>query len=377
MRRIVVFLACLVIGGSLALAQSPDEVREDSFDSWMSAYSLYKDTTKVSAFLKWVANNRAIRENDSSVMPTAAFLSIVFRDNPAKVAKWAKSTPFSGNAKKVIQRALWLAGQPKLIKSTFGKSPRYAKRAAPNLKKMKLKEPGDLDMMWGAFMASGDVSYPNKIIDVLDEDKALSGDAKMDAATRGAAAWSLGSFYRSHELVNRLIHQRAKDAKGTIKKALDEIISQHEPGDAPLPNRDGQFCAMMTLMAEKDLEEFDKPSDVPIRINSVSKAKRGDIIAITFVFSGMELTDDLRAHVVYDLKIVGPDGELYEDTDLKSQEATRRKLITRFKFYHNDSMVMIRFEPKDKLGEYKFTAELRDLIGKKKTSFHAELELAE
>lgn len=375
MYTIACLLLCLDFAGpsthALLLAENDDQ----RFQTWMSQYPLYKNTSEVTDFLKWLAQDEQLRESDSAVMPNAAFLSIVFKDNPKKVGKWVKSTQFSGNARRVVERALWFSGHAHLIKETFGKSPRYARKSPPDLSKLKLKDAGDLDLMWGAFMASGDVTYPEKVIEVLNEEHPLSTDKELDTVTRGAAAWSLSSFYRTHEVVHRLVNKRAGEATGSVKRSLDEIIERHEKSAVPLPNHDGQFCAMMAVMIENDMQEFDKAPDEHLRIQSVSKAQRGDTVAVKFLFSGMQLTADLRAHVVYDLKITGPSGVLYEDTDLKNQEAVRRKLLTRFRFYNNDSTVMIRFEPDDELGRYEFTAELKDLIGNKRIPLKAELQL--
>ena len=114
-----------------------------------------------------------------------------------------------------------------------------------------------------------------------------------------------------------------------------------------------------------------------MNFKEVSKAKRGDVLAIKIVFAGMDLTEDLNADVTYDLKILRPDGKIYDRTDLKNMEVLKTKLPTRFRVFDNRSFLKLRFEPQDKLGKYKIIAALHDNVGKKTIPLTTEIELAE
>ncbi|HKQ50297.1 MAG TPA: hypothetical protein VJZ71_19645 [Phycisphaerae bacterium] len=344
------------------------------FDKFVTYYYLDKDTSSVVNFLKWLQESEMLDDNASALTPTAAFLAIVFADNPSEVGRFAKSADFTGRTKEAVQIALWRSGHAKKVAEIFGEMPAFAKKKPVNLKKKKMKGPGDLDMMWGAFLASGDVVYVKKVIDVLDEKHPLSGDATKDEVTRGAAEWSLKSNMIQHELVYRLIHKESMSRTGDVKKKLQEMVSYAKPKDA-LPHKDGPFSADLYVMADKEMAEFDKPVDDAPRIGHKSTAKRGDIVGIKIVFGGIELADDLNANVTYDLKILNPDGDVYEEADLKDLEALSGKIPTRFRVFDNRLVIKIRFEPHDKLGVYKISATIRDKIGDKSVSLTREIEL--
>src|SRR5262249_39450769 len=150
-------------------------------------YYLEKNPTGLLKNLKWLQNSKFLDENESAVEPTAAFLSAVFSENPKMIRQIATCTTFTGKAKDMVEMALWLSGNSEQIRPIFDEEPDFARSPSPGLKKRPIKEPGDLDMMWGAFLASGDVSYVNRIIDVLDKKFPLSGADDADKATRMAA----------------------------------------------------------------------------------------------------------------------------------------------------------------------------------------------
>ena len=62
-----------------------------------------------------------------------------------------------------------------------------------------------------------------------------------------------------HELVYRLIHKEIDGRTGVVKKKLEEIIARHEQNAKPFPNRDGDFSAMLLVIDEKQLAEFETP----------------------------------------------------------------------------------------------------------------------
>lgn len=375
MRTCVIAVLVFVVFASSTSASEDPPKGSAEFDKFVTYYYLDKDISSVVNFLRWLQESEMLDGKESALTPTSAFLAVVFADNPSEIRRFAKSADFTGKAKEAVQIALWRSGHAKKIAEIFGETPAYAKKKPVTLKKKKLKGPDDLDMMWGAFLASGDVTYVKKVIDVLDEKQSLSGDAKMDEVTRGAAEWSLQSNMIQHELVYRLIHEESMSRSGDVKKKLGDMLGSATPRG--FAHKDGAFSAELFVMDENALAEFDKPVDEAPQIGHKAIAKRGDIIGIKIVFAGIELADDLKADVVYDLKVVAPDGKLYDDTDLKDLKALSRKVPTRFRVFDNADLVKIRFEPHDKLGVYKISATIRDKIGDKSVSFARTIELKE
>src|SRR5262249_13743734 len=249
-------------------------------------------------------------------------------ENPNAIDACVKKDKLTGNLKLAVQRALWIAGKNDAIQDKFGKTPKFAQEKPPNLKTFPLKQTGDLDMMWGAFMASGDVTFARRVLDLLDETHEISGDKKMDTIIRGAAEWSLGSFVRQHELVYRMVREEMAARPDPVRKKLRKIVSSIQ--FPKMAERDGDFTASLFMMDQADLTEFDKPRDEAPIVRQKKTAKVGDIVAIKVVFTGAQLTDDLKAAVDYDIQVLDPDKKLYDETDLKRQELLHGKYGTRF-----------------------------------------------
>src|SRR5262249_18367792 len=150
--------------------------------------------------------------------------------------------------------------------------------------------------------------YARRVLDLLDDTHEISGDPKMDTAIRGAAAWSLESFVRQHELVYRLVREESKTRPDPVRKKLRKIVSSIKI--PRMTGHDGDFTAALFIMDQADLGEFDKPQDEAPVIKGKKTAKVGDIVAIKVIFAGVQLTDDLKAAVDYDIKVLDPDNEL-------------------------------------------------------------------
>lgn len=375
MRIFLSLLMLCLIGIQPVLAAQQPSAEDAQYGEWMTYYYLHKNPAKMNDFLKWVQASQILEKNKGAKQPLAAFMSVVFANNPQQVQSWVKSTQFTNKTKEAVEYTLWLSGNGKLIAETFKETPDYIKSNPVPLNNLTLKQAGDLDMMWGAFLASGDTTYVKKIIDILDENVPLTGEKTLDMATRGSAEWSLGSNMMQHELVNRLIRKEISVRTGTVKKKLEEIVARNEQNAKPFPNKDGDFSAMLVVTDEKALAEYEKPSSEGMWFKEASKAKRGDVLAIKIVFAGMELSDDLNADVTYDLKILNPADKIYDNADLKNQEALKAKIPMRFRIFDNRSFMKIQFEPKDKLGKYTIIATLYDNVGKKVIPLIKEVEL--
>jgi len=341
----------------------------------MTYYYLEKDTDEVVKLLRQTEDMKLLDKHESATGLTAAFLAVVFEENPKRVTRLAKCAPFSGKAKEAVERALWLSGNADKIEKIFGETPKFAKKKTVNLRKRPIKGPGDLDMMWAAFLASGDADYPRRIVDVLDKKHELTGDDEMDSATRKAAEWSLKSNMFQHELIHRMIVEEEKQRTGAVKKKLRNMLDSL-PNPA-LPHKDGGFSADLLLMDAAGMAEFSKSTDEPLKLESKSKAERGDILGIKVVFSGITLDDDLNCDVSYDLKILDPDGKVYSKADVKNLVALKTRVPTRFRFFDNAQVVSLRFEPKDKLGKYLVLVTVRDKHGGKSVKLKRTIELTE
>lgn len=345
------------------------------FDDFMTNYYWKKDATELPRLLKSLQACEFLETHDSACVPFAAFLAVVFQDNPSQVTPWARAADFTGETRRMIQRAMWISGHADNIREVFGDMPKFARGKPVSLEEQPMKEAADLDSMWGAFLGSGDVAYVNKIIDVLDPKHKLDGDRTTRIAVRRSAEWSLRSNMMRHELVHRLIHDQAKTRTGGVRTKLEAMLKQVQK--VRLRESEGDFTAQMYLMDEAGMQEFAKPVDQAPRLSSRSKARRGDVIGIKIVFAGIALSDDLKADVRYDLKILDPDVEIYDKTDLTDLEGLSQKVPTRFRLYDNLQVVAVKFEPNDKLGTYRVLATVYDKIGKRTVKLKELITLEE
>jgi len=378
---VVGFLRLLVLclfGLQAAWAEEPSSGRQGTdFSQWMTYYYVYKDAAKMPDFLQWMQNSQILEENESAEAPLAAFLSVIFAENPQRIASSAHDVEYTGRAREAVEYAPWLSGNGETIARFFGKTPSYAESSPEPLSALIPNNPGDLDLMWAAFFASGNILYLGKIVDVLDDGVPLTGNKTRDLATRAAAKWSLGSNMLQHERVNRFVLEQMDARSGAAKTELQKIVAQNDKGKHPFPARDGEFSAMLIVSDEKSLQEYDKPSSEGMQFQTVANAKRGDMLAIKVVFAGMQLTDDLMADVTYDLKMVTPDGGLYDATDLTGMEALKGKVPMRFSIFDNRSFIKVRFEPQDPSGTYRIVAAINDNVGRKRIPLSAEVRLTD
>jgi hypothetical protein len=377
--KVVLSLWILFLVGVQPTCAAPQELSQQDakFTEWMTHYYIHKDISKVSEFLQWLQTTKILTQHNGPSKPIAAFLSIIFANNKSQLQSWLTKHTFTGKTKETIAYALWLSDNGQLITKLFKETPTYIKSSPINLLSMPLKQPSDLDMMWGAFLASGNDTYVKKVVDVLDERTPLTGDKTLDMATRSSADWSLGSNMMQHELVNRLIHKETTTRRGSVKKTLEAIIAQNKKKTPLFPNRDGDFSAMMVVINKNTLAEFDKPSSQGVKLQEVSKANRGDRMIIKILFSGMELTNELMSNVTFDLKILDPEGDIYGKSDLKELEALKKRIPKRFSVFDNLSFIEIGFGQQDKLGKYQFIATIRDNVGKKSISLKQEVNLVQ
>lgn len=379
MRLVSCFLWIFFLGSQQVLAQptasQAASLDDEQLSAWMTYYYLNKETSKVHAWLEWLQASQLLDKHQGAIPPVSAFISVIFSDNPNSVESWVKGIGFRGKTAETIQRALWLSGREKLIGQLFKETPEYITQKPTQLINLTLKAPADFDMMWGAFSASGNPQYVRKVIDVLDDQVVFTGDKAKDTVYRASAEGSIASNMMQHELVNRLVLKEIGSRSGVVREKLEKMVARNKEDRKPFPSQDGEFSAMLIVTDDKNLKEFDKPSNQGMRVKEVSKAKRGDTVTVKIVFAGMELTEDLMADVTFDMKVLNPDGTVYKGSDSQNLVALRTKTPLRFSVFDNQSFIKIRFEPNDKFGKYKFVALVRDNVGRKKISLSKEVEL--
>ncbi len=120
----------------------------------------------------------------------------------------------------------------------------------------------------------------------------------------------LAHIVRQHEVLERYLGQRAEEASGSYKQALDTLLASRSAGFRPAPDRDGDFSGTIAMLKLPgiSLRPGGSAPGATALSGEMPQVRRGDTIGVTVLFSGMGLQKDLSADVSYDIKVTRPDG---------------------------------------------------------------------
>ena len=142
------------------------------------------------------------------------------------------------------------------------------------------------------------------------------------------------------------------------------------------PNHDGDFSAMLIVIPQAELTEFDKPGGGNRQLNRVSRAEVGAVLAIKLVFTGLAADANGNGEVTYDLQVLGPDAKVYADSDYKTLAAVRGPVGDGKSVFDNRTkVVMLQFEPQDAPGVYTIKAVAHDEVSERKVPLETQVEL--
>lgn len=173
----------------------------------------------------------------SAVAPMIMFLAELFRQNETKLDDWKNTlTEVPDNQIYIILQAFWESNTPKsraiLNEWSSAKMKDSILKIQSNppidLKTIQINSPLILDMSWATFMASGDLQYVERIIQVLSySNESEKKDERINNSILvGAAKWSLSSNAVQHELVYKKCQEFADSKDPNIKEAINEILTK-------------------------------------------------------------------------------------------------------------------------------------------------------
>jgi len=213
--------------------KSPEDV-----DDWMINYYRKPQPGQVSAALETLQRHQVFVTHRSAEALFAGFLAIVFRDNSQQALSWAEhSDSYSKELRRTVWLALWLSNirwahhhLSRRAQDATGEDLDYLQillnNEPFNLRQLKPANPSHLDMLWGAFFASGESQYVKRIISAL-----TFLDQRRDPfkyATAASAKWSL----KSRSLHDAKVLETCRDELGKssepIRAHLLDIVSQAE-----------------------------------------------------------------------------------------------------------------------------------------------------
>lgn len=165
------------------------------------------------------------------------------------------------------------------------------------------------------------------------------------------------------------------DVKPPILLPNTATTTDYTP-QAGFPDHNGAFSAMLVVIPQRELGEFDKPSGSTRQLDRVAKAEAGAVLAIKLVFIGMKPDYYNQANVTYDLQVIAPDGKIYGDSDYKALDALHGQLGDETGVFDNrNKVVLMQFEPQDAPGVYTVKAVLHDNNARLDVPVEATVEL--
>jgi hypothetical protein len=220
----------------------------EDLERWMEFYYMHPQPDLLVQALHFADRSGMVKQGEA---PLTAFVSRVFAQNPKSIPGWAASLrDLSPNSRPMLWSALWwsstIEGKDQLNKlaTTY---PNQADqdavlgqmaKPAQAIDEMTLNRPEVLDELWGAFSATGDEKYVNRLISTLPWLTENGGDyIKLTLA--GAAKWSLVSNAKIHPKVMACI-MKARQDQPAIRRTLDSIIAEAQKTPVANPQQANQ-----------------------------------------------------------------------------------------------------------------------------------------
>lgn len=236
-------LSCVLIGntgsGAVYAADKIDMsapmgiANEHDLERWMTYYYLHPQPDLLVPAMM-LADQKGLLQGEAQA-PFTAFISQVMAQNPTRIPGWFQQLQvLKDKSKPAILTALWWSntkeGKEQLaavIKSLPEKSQaalqsQCAGNATP-IDKMDITSPAVLDELWGAFCASGDEKYVNRLMTTLPWIEGTEKDYNK-LMIGGAARWSLTSNVQQHPKVMKLV-LRTRETQPALRKVLDQVLT--------------------------------------------------------------------------------------------------------------------------------------------------------
>jgi hypothetical protein len=216
---------------SLLPADSAKEpaMSENELNDFMVYYYLHPTPEKISQAVK-AMHKMGYLQKESACAPITSFLSLIFRLNPSAIeTTLADFSSYSPTEQQLFLRALWLAdtAQTKMAlqKLVVGnENAELLKSVPPKIEQIPVESPDVLDMLWGAFMATGDEKYVLPVISVLPYSTIKGNIPRL--LVGGSARWSLTSNAIQHKRVFDICNSQLEKQPKEVKEILSEVISE-------------------------------------------------------------------------------------------------------------------------------------------------------
>ena len=198
----------------------------------------YYENPNPGAIVPWIkyASAAGVFERESVRPPVMIFISEVVKSNPDKSAQWCKELSSLPSTNKAYVawafRNANVPAQGECIQTLLGLSDGEKLKVLATERHDPLAKapttPGDLDMLWAIFMATGSELAVNRIIDVLGipapKNSSYGAMEMQMLILKGSAKWSLSSNIQQHRRVAEIVNARRLHGSDALRKELDSVI---------------------------------------------------------------------------------------------------------------------------------------------------------
>lgn len=191
--------ASTTVANNLRLLSSPKE-----FDDFMGSYYLHPRPELVNQAIESVEASGVLRLV-TAIGPVTAFFSEIFLTNPSRTAGW---------------EAL-IARQPDGARAALNQALEWSRSGGVAV--MDKKSPETNDLYWGAFFASGNPVYVEKLLQLVP--LADERDDFLLWATGASAKWSLASNASQHPLVRSILETEKQTAGERMQQVISELLT--------------------------------------------------------------------------------------------------------------------------------------------------------
>lgn len=154
------------------------------------------------------------------------------------------------------------------------------------------------------------------------------------------------------------------------------VMAQAAQQSVMAVKKNGRFSAVLMVLDEATLKEFEKPSDQGLFLKGKATAKRGESVFIKVGFANMATDSRNMANVTFSLKVTDPDGKIVGE-EAHDIPAYQGEILNPVATYNSQAHIEIKFEPSDKSGFYTISSTIKDNIGGAEISETKRVELVD
>ena len=220
----------LIFVASLALASSYAARAGLSAQAWLETYYLNPQPAELTRNLT-ALSREGYFEQPGHIALAIGFISTVFTQNPERIDGWvAELGDLPLRHQRLIASALWQVGHPlgavllhKLGATSSVRSDieRLADTPSLALADTQVHSASSMNLMWGAFLASGDERYIISVLEAIG-----TNQPGLDSAARVALAQNAAAHPRVMEICRAQLDRQPEEVRGVLRAALNDAAAK-------------------------------------------------------------------------------------------------------------------------------------------------------